>query len=76
MPGKHLSPGTAHARQNNAFGARIFRRLNQCRVIDRIQHGLKQVRLMPMNDDVHMILFQTSHIDFSPHRCGRPVENI
>ncbi len=76
MPGKHLSPGTAHTRQDNAFCARIFCRLNKHRVIDRIQHGLKQVRLMPMNDNVHMILFQTSHIHFSPHRCGRPVENI
>ncbi len=71
MPGKHFRPGTAHPYKINPCGTCIFGRLYQGGVVDGVQHRLKEVRFMAMDNDIDLVLLQTAHIDFAVYRHRR-----
>ena len=57
---EHLRPGTAHAHQIDTLGPGRPGLLDQDRIIDRGDDGLKQVGFMAVDDDIDLILLQNS----------------
>jgi hypothetical protein len=76
VPDQHLGPGAAHAAQVDALGARGLGRLHQGGLAHGLDHGLEEVRLVPVDDDVNVVLFEHPHVHFDRHRCRNAEENV
>ncbi len=60
----------------DALGTGIFGGLDQAGIIDRVKHGLEEVRLMAVDNDVDLVLLQTAHVHFRPDRGRRTEEDV
>ena len=71
-----FGPGTAHTEQVDPLRSSRLRLLEQGRIGRGGNHGFKEQRFMAVNDDVHLVFLEKTHVYTSHNGSGGAEENV
>ena len=73
---EHLVGGAAHAREVDALGAHLLRRLLDLGVLGRRDEKLRKKRLVAVDDDVHLVFLEDAQVKGAEHGHGRAEHDV